>query len=123
MKRLIWSVIFAVIPLLPMAPVTASEIAQLGAKFGDVKRGEAIMGMWCIGCHLSGSSADDRAPSLAALAANTARADGVIRAFLMQPHKPMPPLELGTQQIEDIVAYLHNLHSAAPRNADQLASP
>ncbi len=115
MKRLLWSAILVLIPLLPMSPVNAREAAQQGAKqYGDAKRGEAVVGMWCTGCHSSGATANDRIPSLAALAANPARTDGAISAFLMQPHHTMPPLELPTQQIEDIVAYLHALRPAAP---------
>jgi mono/diheme cytochrome c family protein len=115
MSSLLRSAIIALIPLLLTKPVSARESAQQSVKqYGDAKRGEAVVAMWCTGCHRSGPAADDRVPSLAALAANPARTDGVIRAFLMQPHKPMPPLELGTQQIEDIVAYLHSMRPATP---------
>ena len=94
------------------APATLKE-ARPGAKqYGSVEHGKEIVAMWCVGCHKTGARADDRVPSLIALAANPMRTDGAIRAFLMQPHKPMPPLELGTQQIEDIIVYLRTL---APR--------
>ena len=83
---------------------------RLGAKiYGDAARGKGVVETWCASCHKMGTSSDDRVPSLVSLATNPARTDGAIRAFLMQPHKPMPPLELSTQQIEDIVAYLHTL--------------
>jgi len=113
MKRLLWSALFALIPLLPSVPVTAREAAPLGINpAGDPKRGAAITAKWCAGCHLSGPTADDHIPTLGALAAHPPRTDGAIRTFLMQPHKPMPPLELEIQQIEDIIAYLHTLDPA-----------
>lgn len=91
------------------APASQKE-ARPGAKqYGNAERGKEIVSMWCTGCHKMGPTADDRIPSLAALAADPKRTDGAIRNFLMEPHKPMPPLELGTQQIEDIVVYLRTL--------------
>lgn len=87
----------------------AAETPRQGTKlYGDASRGREITAMWCIGCHSAGPTVDDRIPSFSALAQNFARSEGAIRAFLMRPHKPMPPLDLGTQQIEDIVAYLRS---------------
>lgn len=85
-----------------------------GAKlYGDAARGRAIAEQWCVTCHKTGPVIDDQVPSLAALATNP-MTDGAIRAFLMKPHKPMPPLEISTQQIEDIVEYLHTLKRTGP---------
>lgn len=117
MKRLLWSALFALIPLLPSVPVIARAAATSGINLtGDPKRGAAITSKWCAGCHLSGPTADDRIPTLEALALNPPRTDGAVRSFLMQPHTPMPPLELGTQQIEDIIAYLHTLGPVPAQN-------
>lgn len=94
----------------------AADIALQGAKtYGDAGRGRDVVERWCVGCHSAGPTVDDRIPSLPALAANMPRSEGAIRAFLMQPHKPMPPLELGTQQIEDIIAYLGTVQTTPPR--------
>lgn len=114
MKRLVWGALFALIPLLPSASLAAREASSSGLNpTGDPKRGAGITAKWCAGCHLSGQTADDRIPTLDALALNPPRTAGAVRAFLMQPHKPMPPIELGTQQIEDIIAYLHTLGPGA----------
>jgi len=95
------------------APELQKE-ARPGAKqYGSVDRGNKIVSTWCISCHKAGGTIDDRVPSLVALAADPQHTDGALRAFLMQPHKPMPPLELGTQQIEDIIAYLRTLAPTA----------
>jgi mono/diheme cytochrome c family protein len=95
---------------LPTLAADTPQDSRLGAKqYGNAERGQEIVTMWCMSCHKMGATTDDRIPSLQALAGNPKRTDGAIRAFLMQPHKPMPPLEIGTQQIEDIVAYLRTL--------------
>ena len=77
---------------------------------GDADRGKLIVERWCVSCHGTATQRDDRVPSLPALATNP-KSEAFIRAFLMMPHKPMPPLELSSQQIEDIIAYLDTVHS------------
>jgi mono/diheme cytochrome c family protein len=85
-------------------------VSAQGAKlFGDAGRGKEIVQRWCLGCHSAGPVVDDRIPSLASLAKDSSRTEGAIRAFLMRPHKPMPPLEISTQQIEDIVEFLKTM--------------
>ncbi|MGE3476530.1 MAG: cytochrome c family protein [Rhodospirillaceae bacterium] len=95
--------------------IASSPTANAAQLYGDVERGREIAGRWCTGCHSTGGTQDDRIPSLPALARNLAGSERAIRAFLMQPHRPMPPLEISNQQIEDIVAYLHSLPAAAAR--------
>ena len=114
MKPLLWGALAALMTLLPSAPLTAREAAPSGLNpSGDPKRGAVITEKWCTGCHRPGPTVDDRIPTLEALALNPPRTAGAVRAFLMQPHKPMPPIELETQQIEDIIAYLHALGPGA----------
>lgn len=78
---------------------------------GDSQRGAVIADKWCAGCHAEGPVMRDNAPTFAALAASQ-RTEGAIRAFLMQPHAPMPPLSLSGQEIEDILAYLQSIKAA-----------
>ncbi len=97
-------------PIAALAAPALQKEARPGAKqYGNAERGKEIVSMWCVRCHKAGATTDDRVPSLQELATNQKRTDGAIRNFLMQPHKPMPPLELGTQQIEDIIVYLRTL--------------
>jgi len=87
--------------------------APRGAKlYGDAARGREIVTRWCVECHSTGPTVDDRIPSFSALANNLSRSEGAIRAFLMQPHTPMPPLEISTQQIEDIIVFLRSVRAA-----------
>lgn len=94
-------------------PSEASAPVRGAPIHGDSGRGAAIVQKWCSNCHSAGTSANDRAPPLATLATNTFATEGAIRAFLMAPHQPMPPLPLTTQEIEDIIAYFR----AFPANA------
>jgi len=97
-------------PVLAHAGAAPQSDALQGTKqYGNSERGKEVVSMWCVSCHSAGSTADDRIPSLQALAAKALSSDQAIRTFLMQPHKPMPPLEIGTQQIEDIIAYFRAL--------------
>lgn len=112
MKRLLLSAML----IACMSGANAADPAHDGAKlYGDADRGRAIAGRWCVNCHSAGPTVDDRVPSFPVLARDVTRSEGAIRAFLMQPHAPMPPLELGTQQIEDIIAYLRTFQPAPSR--------
>ena len=85
----------------------AARAAQI---VGDAGRGEEITAKWCVTCHLlNGPSGADTAPTLRNISAKGAQSPGFLRSFLAQPHKPMPPLQLSNQNIEDIVAYFADL--------------
>ncbi len=98
-------------------PTDASEktatVLRGAPAHGDRQAGAVIAGKWCAGCHGGGATLRDNAPTFAALAASQ-RTDGAIRAFLMEPHSPMPLLSLSRQEIEDILAYLHSLKATVP---------
>ena len=94
------------------AAAPSPETAKPGAKiYGDPEHGKETVEKWCVACHKAGPSANDQVPAITDLATNPRRTDGAIRAFLAHPHRPMPPLELSNQQIEDIISYLHNLRA------------
>jgi mono/diheme cytochrome c family protein len=75
---------------------------------GDAKRGQALAARWCDSCHLQQgqTTATDAAPPFQAVARRAASDPAFIRAFLNQPHAPMPPLNLNQAQIADLMAYL-----------------
>ncbi len=74
--------------------------------YGDAERGRAFVERSCTTCHTLGVTGTDGAPALALLKKNPQKTDAYIRGFLFSPHKPMPPIALTTQEIEDIIAYL-----------------
>ena len=85
------------------------------AQAADAMRGGELARQWCATCHLvearpSERTAVDRAPPFPGIAAN--RSADYLRGFLANPHFPMPNLDLGRREIEDLVAYIRTL---APR--------
>lgn len=77
-----------------------------GRIYGNVQNGREYVERWCTTCHMMGATGSDSAPALALLKKNPDKTAAYIRGFLLAPHKPMPPLPLTTQEIEDIISYL-----------------
>ena len=90
-----------------------SGAAQEGTKaaiYGDAVRGQVIAEKWCANCHnISAESASDQIPSLPLVAMRQKGQPAVLRAFLRAPHKPMPPLHLTNQEIEDVAVFIEGL--------------
>jgi mono/diheme cytochrome c family protein len=102
---------FAVAIFAPLT-LSAASPTQRGAMIhGDSGHGAGIFSTWCTSCHAVDIAATDQIPSAPQLANDPGHTDSVIRGFLVHPHKPMPPLNLSTQEIEDIIAYLHTLQA------------
>jgi mono/diheme cytochrome c family protein len=85
--------------------------AALPAAAQDVRHGRAIAEAWCAQCHLVGPGGPgvDLAPPFEAIARDPARSDDWLRAWLSDPHPPMPDLDLTRLEIEDLLAYLRSL--------------
>jgi mono/diheme cytochrome c family protein len=85
--------------------------AAAAAAEGDPARGLALARSWCASCHQveAGGPATDTAPSFRAVANDPAKTEGGLRAWLADPHSPMPNLNLSRQEIDDIIAYLASL--------------
>lgn len=84
--------------------------APPAARAADAEAGGRLVAQWCQSCHLVEQRVGrDQAPPLAAIANNPALSDGMLRAWLADPHPPMPNLSLTTREIDDIVAYLRTL--------------
>ncbi len=78
---------------------------------GDAAEGERIAQRWCSSCHVVGreARATDRAPAFVALAADPAKTEGYLKAWITNPHPPMPNFNLTRQRIDDLVAYIRSL--------------
>lgn len=85
--------------------------AAAGQTNGSAEHGAEMVARWCTDCHATGAArrAADVAPTFPSIAGS--RSPDYLRGFLANPHVRglMPPFELGTQEIEDIVAYLQTL--------------
>jgi mono/diheme cytochrome c family protein len=79
---------------------------------GDRVVGHDLAQRWCSECHIVDSQ-DNRgladAPTFASLGRDPAKSEDYLTAFLLDPHPPMPKLELGRQDIEHLIAYIKSL--------------
>lgn len=88
---------------MPMEPLAAGSYA---ARAVD---GARIAGTWCYSCHMvTTGQGKDAAPTFATIAINRSPAE--IRTFLARPHGGMPPIQLSSSQIDDIIAYMKSLN-------------
>jgi len=77
---------------------------------GDAAAGRRVADTWCVGCHLIGdenkAAMIDVPPFPTIAKEKTADA---IRAFLFNPHPPMPQFRLSRQDIEDLTVFITGL--------------
>jgi mono/diheme cytochrome c family protein len=76
---------------------------------GDAERGRVLAERWCASCHgmERPSVATDAAPPFATIAKG--RSPEQLRAWLTDPHPPMPNPGLDRREVEDVIAYLQRL--------------
>lgn len=96
-----------------LAVILLSLLAAPSFAEGDATRGKEIARAWCAGCHVVEPSptttAIDGAPPFATIAARAGRTDDYLRAWLFNPHPPMPNLNLGPRAVDDLVSYIDSL--------------
>jgi cytochrome c len=81
---------------------------------GDAEAGKELALRWCNSCHIVDQSGrgPDTAPPFPILARRSPNDRTWLRAWLTDPHPPMPNFNLSREQIDDVVAYLDSM---APR--------
>jgi cytochrome c len=78
------------------------------------EQGHEIAKTWCAGCHVvepGGTAGSDAAPPLPVVAQNPSLSPDRLRAWLADPHPPMPNLSLSRDEIEALVAYIGSLRT------------
>ncbi|HEV2334575.1 MAG TPA: c-type cytochrome [Stellaceae bacterium] len=92
--------------VLVLSAVASSSIAA------DPRQGEQLARQWCVSCHVIGGmptgSVQQGPPSFRAIAQRGLTSDQ-LRAFLSDPHPPMPNLALTRSEIDDLIAYIATL--------------
>jgi cytochrome c551/c552 len=86
-----------------------SSNAQAG---GVASSGEALARRVCAECHIVANDqakANVDVPSFMSIAKKYQGKSDALRAFLIEPHQPMPDLSLKRQQILDLMAYIESL--------------
>jgi cytochrome c551/c552 len=89
--------------LIPFSPVQAAGVAA---------NGEAMARAVCSACHIVATDqtkANADVPSFMSIARKYRGKSDTLRAFLMEPHQPMPDLSLNRQEILDLLAYIEGL--------------
>ena len=98
----------ALLALLLISPAAAAaEAPNLRAE-----RGLAIARQWCAQCHKveeRQTAASDVAPTFASIAQQRDRTSPFVRAWLLNPHPPMPKLELSRSDVDELMAYIDSL--------------
>jgi mono/diheme cytochrome c family protein len=77
---------------------------------GNARTGGWLTRAWCESCHSGATGvASDSAPPLEAIARRSHEGEAWLRAWLSDPHPPMPNFTLSRSEIDDIVTYLRTL--------------
>lgn len=100
------------IPIAGSAPAVAEENDK---KPPSAEDGRALAEKLCGGCHLTGAERSGAAPvgpppfvTIANMPGQTAER---IKGALIQPHPPMPDMQLTQDEMRDIIAYLDTLRT------------
>jgi mono/diheme cytochrome c family protein len=108
-----------VLPSLPRAQPTLPPPPS-------AEQGHLLAQRLCAGCHLTeGGSANGLpagVPSLRAIANRAGQSSERIAQALIQPHAPMPDMQITRREIDDILAYLQTLR-ADPTAPPLIAPP
>ncbi|MEP3278051.1 MAG: c-type cytochrome [Stappiaceae bacterium] len=89
------------------------SLATLVQAKGDGKNGEKLAKQWCATCHVvtpEQTTASADAPSFTSIAGNPLKSNDYLTGFLIDPHPPMPNLNLSRQEIADVIAYINSLN-------------
>ena len=92
-----------------MAPAFSQQAVVGG---GVVANGRVLAMTWCSACHLVPGGRQATVvdvPTFQSLAQRLPTDTDVLSAFIANPHPPMPNLNLGRQDIRDILAYIASL--------------
>lgn len=90
--------------------VIFTAAAHGSSEAADPQQGEALVRQWCDTCHLADNkSASDVGPPFGQIANDPSYTDARLRAWLHEPHPPMPKFEIDRRRIDNIIAYIRTL--------------
>jgi mono/diheme cytochrome c family protein len=104
--RLAWAVVLILAVLLLVRQHGASGAAA------DASRGERLAAAWCSDCHAIGprtSPSGRRAPDFAAIAAQPAMTELMLKVFLRTSHPTMPNLIIEPADADALAQYILGL--------------
>lgn len=99
--------------VLLLAIWSCAGLASRPAGAGDPEPGRKLVQKWCSSCHyVEGSdAASDAAPAFSEIANRPTATEGGWRAWLSDPHPPMPNLHLSNEEIDAVIAFLKSLRA------------
>ena len=87
-------------------------LTAISADAADVRQGEKLAAQWCRSCHLTApdqAGSLDAAPPFTEIARTAGEREDDLRAWLVDPHPPMPNFDLTVREIDDLLAYIESL--------------
>lgn len=101
------------------AVTTALILAGFGAAHAaDKAAGLKAARSLCVNCHIVEPGGTQPAthtagiPSFAAIAAKPGQRPDRLKAFMLEPHPPMPKVQLTTGELDNLAAYIMSLKTA-----------
>jgi mono/diheme cytochrome c family protein len=100
------------------------SVALIGAMFmlltsgeaqaGEPDLGKAVAQKLCVNCHIvepdgAAKVVNPAIPSFMAIAEIPDQTESKIRGFMLNPHPPMPEIQLTSYELDNIAAYIFSL--------------
>ncbi len=100
-----------IVHCLAAAGLLFGTLALASAASAGPDEGLSLARQWCTSCHIvaPGTGGSDAAPPFESIANNPLVTEEGLRAWLVDPHPPMPKFDLTRTEIDDIIAYIKSL--------------
>ena len=100
-----------IVHCLAAAGLLFGTLALASAASAGPDEGLSLARQWCTSCHIvaPGTGGSDAAPPFESIANNPLVTVEGLRAWLADPHPPMPKFDLTRTEIDDIIAYIKSL--------------
>ncbi len=84
------------------------------AQAGDARLGRTLAQNLCVNCHIvepdgAAMEANEAIPTFMAIAKQPEQSESRIRAAIIDPHPPMPDIQLTAHELDNLAAYIFSL--------------
>ncbi len=93
------------------ASLMIGALGLASAASAEPAEGLRLVRQWCTSCHIvaPGTGGSDAAPPFQTIANDPNVTEGGLRAWLANPHPPMPRFDLTRAETDAIIAYIRSL--------------
>jgi cytochrome c len=103
--------------MITRAVLTVALIAiNVGLAYGaDIAAGRTSARALCVNCHVVEPNAANQKtvaadiPSFKAIAEKHGQTEGALKLFMLEPHPPMPRVQLTTHELDNLASYIMSL--------------